>query len=146
MHESARVRITSWDVAKDARPADPVSAVWMRDSLINQFVLDDATTSGTSSAVTMPTKPFSRTREGVPPFAGPFGPGGALEPLGSNHWGFATWCVRSEAAVLSLFAAFFALTALIAHRSRWQGARAAVNSHPSGRRSAARTRDGCPRQ
>ena len=38
--------------------ADPVSAVLMHDSLMNEFVLDSVTKSGTDWVVTMPTKRF----------------------------------------------------------------------------------------
>ena len=38
--------------------ADPVSAVLMHDSIMNEFVLDSATASGTDWVVTMPTKRF----------------------------------------------------------------------------------------
>jgi hypothetical protein len=38
--------------------ADPVSAILMHDSIMNEFVLDAATDSGTDWVVTMPTKRF----------------------------------------------------------------------------------------
>jgi hypothetical protein len=38
--------------------ADPVSAVLMQDRVLNEFVLDSATNSGTDWVVTMPTKRF----------------------------------------------------------------------------------------
>ena len=39
-------------------PADPVSAVLMHDHIMNEFVLDASTNSGTDWVVTMPTKRF----------------------------------------------------------------------------------------
>lgn len=39
-------------------PADPVSAILMRDNIINEFVLDYATLSSTDWVVTLPTKHF----------------------------------------------------------------------------------------
>jgi hypothetical protein len=54
----AGVVLSSWDTAKGALPVDPVSAVLMRDSLLNTFVLEPSTRSGTDWVVTMPTKPF----------------------------------------------------------------------------------------
>ena len=36
--------------------ADPVTAVFMRDNIINEFVLDSSTLSGTDWVITMPTK------------------------------------------------------------------------------------------
>ena len=39
-------------------PADPVSAVLMHDSVLNEFVLDTVTASGTDWVVTFPTKRF----------------------------------------------------------------------------------------
>jgi hypothetical protein len=41
-----------------ASTADPVSAVLMHDHIMNEFVLDTATNSGTDWVVTMPTKRF----------------------------------------------------------------------------------------
>jgi hypothetical protein len=55
--DGAVVRQSSWDVAKGARPADPVSAVLMWDQVLSYFVLDPGTGSGTDWIVTMPTKP-----------------------------------------------------------------------------------------
>ncbi len=49
---------STWDPTKGARPADPVSAVLMRNQILNYFVLDQGTRSGTDWIVTMPTKPY----------------------------------------------------------------------------------------
>ena len=51
-------RDATWDVAKGANPADPVSAVLMADRVLNTYVLDAVTQSGTDWVVTMPTKTF----------------------------------------------------------------------------------------
>jgi hypothetical protein len=48
----------TWDVSKGANPADPVSAVLMADRVLNTYVLDPVTQSGTDWVVTMPTKTF----------------------------------------------------------------------------------------
>ncbi len=51
-----------WPIAACAVPtgcsADPVSAVLMHDNLLNEFVLDSATHSGTDWVITFPTKRF----------------------------------------------------------------------------------------
>ncbi len=80
--DGAILRQSSWDVAKGARPADPVSAVLMQDQLLNFFVLDQGTASNTDWIVTMPTKPnyVSVTGAIAPPpspFASTFNKGGA---------------------------------------------------------------------
>jgi hypothetical protein len=54
-----------------AGSADPVSAVLMHDSLMNEYVLDSATKSGTDWVVTMPTKKYyvkQGTGNATPPF------------------------------------------------------------------------------
>ena len=55
--DGAVLRQSSWDVAKGARPADPVSAVLMADQVLKFFVLERFTGSSTDWIVTMPTKP-----------------------------------------------------------------------------------------
>lgn len=50
--------ITSNWTSPGANPADPVSAVLMHNQIINEFVLDPVTQSGTDWVVTMPTKHF----------------------------------------------------------------------------------------
>jgi hypothetical protein len=52
------VHDATWDMSKGANPADPVSAVLMADRVLNTYVLDAVTQSGTDWVVTMPTKPF----------------------------------------------------------------------------------------
>jgi hypothetical protein len=52
-------------------PADPVSALLMHDHIMNEFVLDAGTNSGTDWVVTMPTKRFyvsNGTGAASPPF------------------------------------------------------------------------------
>ena len=80
--DGAVLRQSSWDVAKGARPADPVSAVLMQDQLLNYFVLDPGTASGTDWIVTMPTKPNYVSVVGAiappqSPFESSFNVGGA---------------------------------------------------------------------
>lgn len=53
-----RAVITSNWTGPGANPADPVSAVLMHNQIINEFVLDTPTLSGTDWVVTMPTKHF----------------------------------------------------------------------------------------
>jgi hypothetical protein len=78
----------TWDVAKGASPADPVSAVLMADQLMNWFVLDSATNSLTDWVVTMPTKPFyvsvgePTSGSARPPFETNFAKGGAPDYFG----------------------------------------------------------------
>jgi hypothetical protein len=82
------VHTASWDVAKGASPADPVSAVLMASELRNWFVLDASTNSATDWVVTMPTKPFyvsaDTSSAGTPSklFESNFGAGGAPVSFG----------------------------------------------------------------
>jgi hypothetical protein len=81
-------RVSSWDPAKGASPADPVSAVLMQNHLLNTYVLDVETNSATDWIVTMPTKPFyvpvaaSGAAAATPPFESTFGKGGASDYFG----------------------------------------------------------------
>ena len=80
--DGAVLRQSSWDVAMGARPADPVSAVLMADQVLNHFVLDPGTGSGTDWIVTMPTKPNYVSVVGAiapppSPFESSFNMGGA---------------------------------------------------------------------
>lgn len=47
-----------WTSLWSVNPADPVSAILMHDQVMNEYVLDAATKSGTDWVVTMPTKRF----------------------------------------------------------------------------------------
>jgi hypothetical protein len=78
-----------------AESQQAVSALIMHDNLINEYVLDAATLSGTDWVVTMPTKryfvpvdqPTVATSPAVlPPFTKPFWLGGACEPVSINYW------------------------------------------------------------
>jgi hypothetical protein len=81
-------RRSTWDPIKGARPADPVSAVLMRNQILNDFVLDQATRSGTDWIVTMPSKPFyvpvvnPGVDKALPPFESAFKTGGAPDYFG----------------------------------------------------------------
>ncbi len=82
--------------------ADAVTAVLMHDSIINDYVLDNATLSGTDWVVTMPTKRYyvgvnDGITEGqagdatgspvvLPPFTKYFWTGGACEPVDLSYW------------------------------------------------------------
>ncbi len=49
---------SDWGLTPNSNPADPVSAVLMHDHIMNEYVLDAVTASGTDWVVTMPTKRF----------------------------------------------------------------------------------------
>jgi hypothetical protein len=49
---------SDWTTTPGANTVDPISAVLMHDSVLNEWVLDAATASGTDWVVTMPTKRF----------------------------------------------------------------------------------------
>jgi len=79
---------STWDPTKGARPADPVSAVLMRNQILNYFVLDQGTRSGTDWIVTMPTKPYyvpvanPGVSTALQPFESVFKTGGAPDYFG----------------------------------------------------------------
>jgi hypothetical protein len=81
-------RHSTWDPAKGAHLADPVSAVLMLYEILNYFVLDSVTASGTDWIVTMPTKPFYVPLASLggstasPPFESAFATGGAPDSFG----------------------------------------------------------------
>jgi hypothetical protein len=54
--EGGLVFTTNWATSSNA--ADAVSAVLMRESVLNEFVLDDSINAGTDWVITMPTKRF----------------------------------------------------------------------------------------
>jgi hypothetical protein len=80
-----------------ALTADAVSALLMHDNVINEFVLDTATLSGTDWVVTMPTKryyvpvndgvaPAPVPASGVNPFTTAFWTNGACEPVTLQYY------------------------------------------------------------
>ncbi|MDP2827026.1 MAG: hypothetical protein Q8O37_00305 [Sulfuricellaceae bacterium] len=83
---------STWLAATD----DAVTAVLMHDNIINEFVLDTATLSGTDWVVTMPTKRYNVPVDnpavapaGVAigdPFTTRFFTGGACEPVGLAYY------------------------------------------------------------
>ncbi|MGH9549440.1 MAG: hypothetical protein ACRD3W_08695 [Terriglobales bacterium] len=89
-------RESQWSTDKGANPVDPVSAVLMQNQLLNQFVLDAATRSGTDWIVTMPTKPayVSSPVQALPPFESTFGAGGA-----PDFFGIAPGCIEAESTM-----------------------------------------------
>ena len=86
--DAAGYRHSTWDPTKGARPADPVSAVLMQNQILNYFVLDQVTRSGTDWIVTMPTKPYyvpvvnAGVSTALPPFESAFKTGGAPDYFG----------------------------------------------------------------
>jgi hypothetical protein len=76
----------TWDVAKGAHPADPVTAVLMAAEIRNWYVLDPVTQSKTNWIVTMPTKPFyvnvPAGTSARPPFESAFTTGGSRDDFG----------------------------------------------------------------
>lgn len=92
--DGAVLRENSWEIAKGARPADPVSAILMQDQLLNYFVLDPGTASATDWIVTMPTKPHYVSVAGIfapplAPFASTFNKGGASDSFEFDYLGCA---------------------------------------------------------
>lgn len=87
--DASGVHDANWDVSKGASPADPVTAVLMANQLVNWYVLDSATNSGTDWIVTMPTKPFytdpatSGSAGALPPFESAFAAGGSADFFGN---------------------------------------------------------------
>jgi hypothetical protein len=86
--DASGYRHSTWDPAKGAQLADPVSAVLMQNEILNYFVLDPVTASGTDWIVTMPTKPFYvplanlAGRAVPPPFESAFAAAGAPDSFG----------------------------------------------------------------
>ncbi|MDQ3267233.1 MAG: hypothetical protein M3P47_00600, partial [Pseudomonadota bacterium] len=76
--------------------SDSVAALLMHNNIINEFVLDNATLSGTDWVVTMPTKrynvPVHNTTTSTDstqlysPFTHKFWLNGACEPVGLSYW------------------------------------------------------------
>lgn len=61
---------------------DSVSATMMRDTVMNEFVLDSATASLTDWVLTFPTKRDYVTAAANPPFSNGFGSAGSCDPYG----------------------------------------------------------------
>jgi len=83
------------DADKDS--VNAVNAVLMHNSVINEFVLDNVTLSGTDWVVTMPTKRYSvpikdpdndshDSHTAFPPFSSTFWENGACEPVDIEYW------------------------------------------------------------
>jgi len=67
--------------------ADAVSALFMRDQLYNEYVLDSGINAKTEWVLTFPTKRFLVTNLSRPPFTSVFdGPEGACEPFNYEHF------------------------------------------------------------
>ena len=71
------------------RQGDAVSAVFMHDTVMNDYVVNPDLGAGTDMVFTMPTKRFHVPQNGATPFA-PFtvalGANGSCEPVGLQHW------------------------------------------------------------
>ena len=85
------VTTTSWTGSTGNAAVNAVSAVLMHDNVINEYVLDTATLSGTDWVVTMPTKRYYVPVEGdsatpIAPFTEEFTPTGACEVVAINYW------------------------------------------------------------
>jgi hypothetical protein len=85
---------TTYTFALSAELADPVSAALMHNTLMNEYVLDAATNSGTDWVVTMPTKRFyvnghtagtPAAAVALPPFQRPF-TGTSCDDVGITTW------------------------------------------------------------
>src|SRR5207237_837762 len=77
---------SNWTVGATS-PADPVSAVLMQAQVLNEFVLDTVTKSGTDWVVTFPTKRFyvaAGSGAAQRPFQNNFGASGACDDVGAN--------------------------------------------------------------
>lgn len=71
------IATANWTVNRDA-----VSAVMMHDKIINEFMLDSATASGTDWVITMPTKRlYVNGTTALNPFLDTFGTGGSCDPI-----------------------------------------------------------------
>jgi len=77
------------------RGVDAVSALYMHDTIMNEYVLDDATLSGTDWVMNFPTKAFyvdpptSGSNAAIPPFTSVFDEfedGTACEPISLTFW------------------------------------------------------------
>ena len=68
--------------------ADPVSAALMHNTLMNEYVLDAATASGTDWVITMPTKRFYVNGSSAPihPFQRAFSGGTSCDDVGITTW------------------------------------------------------------
>ena len=66
---------------------DPVSAALMHNTLMNEYVLDAATKSGTDWVITMPTKRFYVNQTpALRPFQRPFAAGTSCDDVGITTW------------------------------------------------------------
>lgn len=89
---SGGVVTSNWAFSTNPGNSDAVSAVLMHDNVINEFMLDTITLSGTDWVVTMPTKRLYVPRDtvyevprsddpAVSPFLMSFGEGGSCDPI-----------------------------------------------------------------
>lgn len=84
----------AWARGVAGSAADPVTAVLMHESLMNDYVLDTATLSGTDWVITMPTKRHyigvaataTSSVTAITPFTTDFFTGGACEPIAIAYW------------------------------------------------------------
>ncbi|MBL8512845.1 MAG: hypothetical protein JNJ55_02555 [Betaproteobacteria bacterium] len=78
---TANIFVNGGVISQDyASAIDAISATMMRDTVINEFVLDAGTASQTDWVVTFPTKREYVTAAVSPPFSNAFGASGACDP------------------------------------------------------------------
>jgi hypothetical protein len=83
---------TDWTGSTGNAAVNAVSAVLMHDNVINEYVLDTATLSGTDWVITMPTKRYyvpvgsTTAATATAPFVRNFISTGACEVVGINYW------------------------------------------------------------
>jgi hypothetical protein len=96
---TAQVVATQWAAAPNALPVDAVSAVLMVEDVLNEYVLDPGTKSGTDWVVTEPTKHFyyNSSFNVLKLFQRNFRLGGACDDLGLTIYN------REEQSVLGSF-------------------------------------------
>ena len=83
--QTANIFVNGGVISQDFGTAiDAVSATMMRDTVINEFVLDAGTASQTDWVVTFPTKREYVTAAVSPPFSNAFGATGACDPFSPN--------------------------------------------------------------
>lgn len=89
--KAGTVITTNWAGSTGNAAVNAVSAVLMHDNVINEYVLDTATMSGTDWVITMPTKRYyvpvdGNTETAIAPFTQEFKATGACEVVAINYW------------------------------------------------------------
>lgn len=92
--KNGNVYVTNWTGSAGDDAVNAVSAVLMHENVINEYVLDTATLSGTDWVVTMPTKRYyvpvddgaAPTFTAIAPFTEVFYTNGACEVVDISYW------------------------------------------------------------